>query len=109
MGSKKKVTWANDEGNGASDSTEGVVKKPKQKQPGHQETQKQMFYRPKKNISETPPVTAEITQEKDQEKSHQQISQEKVYQPKKNGVPGTRTQKQEDGKGDDSANGTCTS
>jgi hypothetical protein len=67
-----------------------------------------MFYRPKKNVSETPPVTAERTQEKDQEKSHQQKPQEKVYQPKKKEVPGTRSPKQEDGKGNDIANGTHT-
>ena len=42
-----------------------------------------MFYRPKKNISETPPVTDEKTQESDQEKSHVQKPQEMVYQPKK--------------------------
>ncbi len=82
-GSKKKVTWANDGGSGANDSTEGVAKKPNQKQLGHQETQKQMFYRPKKNISETPPVTAEKPQKKDKEKYHQRKPQEMVYQPKK--------------------------
>ena len=107
-GSKKKVTWANDEGSGANDSTEGVGKKPKQKQLGHQETQKQMFYRPKKNISETPPVTAEKTQEKDQEKSHVQKPQGMVYQPKKDKVPGTRTPKQEDGRSDVIASGIQT-
>ena len=108
MGSKKKVTWANDEGSGANDSIEGVVKKPKQKQPGHQETQQQIFYRPKKNIFETPPVTAGKTQEKDQEKSHQQKPQEMVYQQKKDKVPGTRTPKQEDGKSDVIASETHT-
>jgi hypothetical protein len=67
-----------------------------------------MFYRPKTNISETPPVATEKTQEKDQEKLHQQKPQEMVYQPKKNDVPGTRSPKQEDGKGSDIASGTHT-
>ena len=67
-----------------------------------------MFYRPKKNISETSPVTAEKTQEKDQEKSHQRKPQEMVYQPKKDKVPGTRTPEQEDGRGDVIASGTNT-
>jgi hypothetical protein len=64
-----------------------------------------MFYRPKRNISETPPVATEKTQEKDQEKYHQQKPQEMVYQPKKNNVPGTRTPKQEDGRSNDIASG----
>ena len=67
-----------------------------------------MFYRPKANISETPPVATEKTQEKDQEKYHQQKPQEKVYQPKKNDVPGTRTPKQEVGGSNDIASGTHT-
>ena len=67
-----------------------------------------MFYRPKRNISETPPVATEKTQEKDQEKLHQQKPQEMVYQPKKNDVPGTRTPKQEDGRNDGIASGTHT-
>jgi hypothetical protein len=58
-----------------------------------------MFYRPKKNVSETPPVTAERTQEKDQEKSHQQKPQEKVYQPKKRKSLGLDPRSKKMGKG----------
>ena len=71
MGSKKQVTWANQEGIGANDSTLEVVKKPKKKQMGHQEAPKDMFYRPKKNISETPTVIAEKPKGNDQDKMHQ--------------------------------------
>ena len=67
-----------------------------------------MFYRPKKNISGTPPVTAVETKETDQEKSHVRKPQEMVYQPKKDKVTGTRTPKQEDGRSDVIASGTHT-
>ena len=107
MGSKKHVTWANQDGAELTDSTQGVNKK-KKNQLGNQEKPKQMFYRPKTNISEPPPVAAEESKENTGEITQQRIPQEHVTQQEKDNTSGTRTHGKENQEKNDATSGNST-
>ena len=91
MRTAKRVTWAKQEdAKFQADSTQGVNKK-KKKQLGNMEEPKQMFYRPKMNTTESPPVDAEKQKDNSGEITQQRKAQEQVTQHKEGGTTGNRT------------------
>ena len=111
MGSKKHLTWANQNGAELTDSTQGVNKRNKKLKLGHREKPKEQFYRPMSKNSEHPPVATEKPKENTGEITQQRIPQEHVAQKEKDNTSDTRThgkenQEKNDAASESSTNGT---